>query len=275
MKTAILLLFAFIALVRAEEKIIPFDTLTVGVKTYTNCTVKALNAAEAMIRFEGGGAKVKTADLPAEAQQSLGYSSTTANAYFVDQKKKQEAFSKRAQADRANLAASEAPIGEPKNVRILKVINNYGFPTCSTDAGTIAIAGLPASIDIYYKTLESKRLNVIQYADELETKRKNLDRLDAITPTGASGNAAYVDAVMAKRTAINLAYQDLKEESTKLTHMSEAWKDMQSDGPRMTTISAQETGKAYGGCKVWNYVGPAILSNPAQSLVDSQRKSGN
>src|SRR4051812_4929564 len=56
------------------------ESLVVGATTYTNCTVKAFNAADAIISFNGGGAKVAISNLPPEIQAQLKYKPSDAAA---------------------------------------------------------------------------------------------------------------------------------------------------------------------------------------------------
>lgn len=50
--------------------------------SYTNCTVQAENPAQAIIRYDGGGAFVKTALLPKNVQDALHYDPQKAQAYL-------------------------------------------------------------------------------------------------------------------------------------------------------------------------------------------------
>jgi hypothetical protein len=67
-----------------------YATLEVGGKVYTNCTIELRNPAEAILWFDGGGARVKIEVLPGSVQKQLHYSPEAAQRFWDDQKQEQQ-----------------------------------------------------------------------------------------------------------------------------------------------------------------------------------------
>jgi hypothetical protein len=60
-----------------------FSTIEIAGKTFTNCTIRVLNPAQAIVRFDGGGATVSLADLPEDMREQFNYNPTNAAAYLA------------------------------------------------------------------------------------------------------------------------------------------------------------------------------------------------
>src|SRR5437868_3154298 len=78
-----------------------FETLTIGQKTYTNCTLKTINAAQGIVLYPGGGSRISLADLPADVQSKIGFSTDSAQSFESDQQKQKADQIKRVKAAQA------------------------------------------------------------------------------------------------------------------------------------------------------------------------------
>jgi uncharacterized protein YjbI with pentapeptide repeats len=63
---------------------------------------------------------------------------------------------------------------------------------------------------------------------DIEARESQINRADAVTPVGASGDPAYVNAVMAQRAQVNLAAVDLIQAKKRLAKMKQDYADKYS-----------------------------------------------
>jgi hypothetical protein len=112
MKNIIILIGAFLIIpnppVNAVEVSVPL--LEVGGIAHSNCTVKSSTPAEVIVLYDGGGAKVKMADLPPELRAKFNYDSNAAKAFIDAAQQKKQAQNVQYEAQVANALAHQVPL---------------------------------------------------------------------------------------------------------------------------------------------------------------------
>jgi hypothetical protein len=239
MKTITIFGMVLWALVAQAQTNITFETLTVGNRTFTNCTVRRLNAADAIVTFADGGTRVAISNLPPDLQKQFGYDPAAAEAERAAQEARiQQQKLAAAQAAEAR-RAREAELRANAQVITVESIGDplVGKYKCEIDPGGIVLlADIP----------ENVRSVVLQK----QQLRAEIDRLKnmriTVTATDASGDA------VASQISADTALQNAKDErDERIANAKEKLRDLEK---KSAECRAYYTGQDYGGYPTWQCV---------------------
>lgn len=110
----------------------------------------------------------------------------------------------------------------------------------------VLLLNSPKDIEAMLAKRQKLSTEVALEQQTLTRERERVERLDAITPTSASGDPGYVESVMAQRRKVN-------EDAVKLKHnterLEEKVKELSTLEEKISAFSdyAMLTGKTYGG----------------------------
>lgn len=154
--------------------------------------------------------------------------------------------------------APTAAKAEPDRLRIMAILENYGFLKCQSDKGEVMVANLPASITQQFTAVKQMEDQVARFEDEVDADRVAALRADANAPTYAAGTPAYVNRQMARRKQANNMVIDATEKAKDLRSVQANLQKARIKALAAGSISAVETGQKYAGLKVYRYLGPYV-----------------
>lgn len=166
------------------------------------------------------------------------------------------------ESNRLDLAAEGAALW--KEVEVVKLegtVSTGGrYKKCAVKgkevSGTIVIELLPPPVEVILNNRNQQASQIADLADRIENKDRAVARADAVTPTGAGGDAAYVNAVMAQRAQVNLAIVDLAQAKADLAKLETAYADYIDQTRAATIVKVKNTGIVYMGSAVWECFDP-------------------
>ncbi len=150
----------------------------------------------------------------------------------------------------------ERPLAHWKEVRITQCLGKIGTHTkCAAviegQAKTVLISNIKPETVARIAKVDALLAYTSKEAERLKREADRIERLDAVTPTGASGNANYVNAVMAQREQVNLAAVNLKRAQEALeAKQDETLKLLEEI--KQDSDFAMFTGQKYAGLEVWD-----------------------
>jgi hypothetical protein len=156
-----------------------------------------------------------------------------------------------------------APQQSSRRIRVYEVISGFGALTrkCRTDIGEIWIPGLPGQVEDYLAEVRKLKAEEAEFRAKVEAYDRDARRASAVAATGASGDPAYVEAVMRQRAEANLMLENARDASANLVKMQanlSAWEKVKEERTTILAVSARPG--------VWNYVGMASTGPPSQAL---------
>ena len=127
--------------------------------------------------------------------------------------------------------------------------------------GEILIQLLPASVEAILNSRNQQAAQIADLAERIENQDHAVQRADLVTPIGAGGDPAYVDAVMAQRKQVNLASLDVTDAKVNLAKLQAAYADYidktrAATTVKMITVKMKNIGFVYEGLPVWECFDP-------------------
>ena len=250
MKTKFALFFSLVTLtVWAQTN---FDVLVCKNASYTNATIVGATPAYLLVSHDHGVAKVALTNLPDSLHKHYHYDPDKAAAAAAAEKVRQVKNAK-ANAARAQYLASLR--GTNRVIRVIAVLDAFG--QCQTSVGRVYMLGLPGSVGDYLNRYYQLKASIADNQVRAENMARAADRADANAATGASGDQAYVNAVMAQRYQANNMVRDANEAAEDLSKMKANMSEMELGLVQNTAIVAYSTGTQYSGFPMWQCVGVA------------------
>jgi hypothetical protein len=229
-----------------------FDVLVCKNASYINATIMRATPSYLVVSHNDGISKVALTNLPFSLQQRYHYDPTNAAAAIAAEEKHRLDVIK-ARAEQAKYLASLR--GTNQVIQVKSVLDSFG--QCDTSAGRIYITGLPSSVSGYLAQYYQLKAAIADNQVRAENMARAADRADANAAVGASGDAAYVNAVMAKRQQANNMIQNANEAAENLSKMKSNLTEMKMGLIQNTTVVAFPTGQKSNGMDQWQCVGVA------------------
>jgi hypothetical protein len=172
------------------------------------------------------------------------------------------------ESNRVDLAAER--VKQWKEVEVVKLegVTSAGrYRRCIVQGkevnGEILIQLLPASVEAILNSRNQQAAQIADLAERIENQDHAVQRADLVTPIGAGGDPAYVDAVMAQRKQVNLASLDVTDAKVNLAKLQAAYADYidktrAATTVKMITVKMKNIGFVYEGLPVWEI----LLKNP-------------
>ncbi len=120
----------------------------------------------------------------------------------------------------------------------------------------ILVQLLPASVENILNSRNQQAAQIAELSDRIENRDWAVQRADAATPTTATGDPDYVNAIMAQRARVNLAIVDLNQAKSNLAKMQQAYADYLDSTRSDTILQMKNTGLVYEGLQVWECFDP-------------------
>ena len=151
----------------------------------------------------------------------------------------------------------ERPMKHWKRLQVLSVAPVSGWFKCQVKneadlEGQLLIANLPKMVVDYHGKLKQQYETMERLRAQIAAADAKVRRADAVTPTEAYGDRAYVDSVMAQRHQVNLANVQLQESKEQLSKLERDYREALEKGPGETKILAMFTGKKYSNLEIWD-----------------------
>lgn len=236
---------------QSQTNEIRFDVLETAQGTYTNAHITTHTANWVVVLHDNGGAKVFMTNLPASVQKLLGYDPAKAEAQAkaeADKKKRDDADS----LERRKYLASLA--GPVQTVRLISVIDAFGQCVIATSNGQqrVYMLGLPAGPKTFLMNYAKLKSDIDGYAAKAKRMAAAAARADANAATGASGDPAFVNAVMNQRTVANNMVINANDAADNLSDMKDRLSSMQLEVGDSTSFTAYDTGLVNNGIPSWS-----------------------
>lgn len=113
----------------------------------------------------------------------------------------------------------------------------------------VLMANLPTEAKNHFDKLQNLSARVSQLSTYVENEDRRIRQVDAVTPTGAAGNAAYVNAVMAQRAQVNYDAEVLRDRKRELDRLAS---ELEDEIKITVTDYAMFTGSKYSGLQIWD-----------------------
>jgi hypothetical protein len=124
MKAIIMLLFSA-GIASGQTNDAHFDVLrTLDGRSFKNATITRTTAAYAVVDFDGGGANVAFTNLPPDLQTRYHYDPAAAEQFWADLASKKRLSHQQEQKIVASMVKAMQTLGEPKRVRLVRVMPN-------------------------------------------------------------------------------------------------------------------------------------------------------
>lgn len=236
-----------------------------------HANVKVVRVTETMLIWRdtnsGNGGSVKLADLPENLRARLRFDPAKAAQVEQRNKEQQEAFLKQ----QAALEAQAAKLSHWEELAMLSMEpstwSRYRclVKTQQDERRTVLVANLPSEAASLPKQIADAQVKasalsqqIQTYAATIASRQSAVDRADAVTPVGASGDANYVNAVMAQRAQVNLAQVDLNNAADRLATMRIEYQDQLNNlsdlKRRLSAVKFRAffTGHYFDGLQLWD-----------------------
>jgi hypothetical protein len=165
------------------------------------------------------------------------------------------------ESNRVTLAAERSKQWkEVEVVRLEGAISAGRYKKCTVKgegvSGAALIQFLPSPVEAILVNRNQQAARIADLSYRIQNWDRAVRRADAVTPTGAVGDPGYVDAVMAQRGSVNLAYENLEDAKAALTKFQAAYADYLDTTKAATIVKIRRTGLLYGGEPVWECPDP-------------------
>ena len=231
------------------------STFRVGETLYRNVTVSKVTALDAIILFEGGGAKVPLSNCPAWFQERYGY----------DPKAATEAIQRNTAAKKPIRATQpRSATAEILGVTILEVTGYSPYLRCFAiggNGGEMFISGLPPEVTKFLKSI-----NDLENA--IGVKRTQID-LDESGTYDTAFNIPFPGETMPKMVLEkrkNITPADLERDKKELEKLEAKLEMMESQRALNASVYLQYTGQSYAKVPIYRCVGKPKASLPEKNL---------
>jgi hypothetical protein len=117
---------------------------------------------------------------------------------------------------------------------------------------TVLIASLPPALKPTLETCAKLQNEITRLSTYHAKASKEVAVANAVTPVGAAGTAAYVDAVMNQRAQVNLASLRVEELGDYIVALKERLEQEKEKSKELRVLLAMFTGKKYAGLEIWD-----------------------
>lgn len=164
-------------------------------------------------------------------------------------------------SNRLELAAARAGQWQPIEVIRLEGSASAGRYRRCLVRGTnvdevILVQMLPENVEAILKNRNAQASQIAALSHRIESRDWAVQRADAITPTTATGDPDYVNAVLAQRAQVNLAIVDLNQAKTNLARLEQSYADYLDQTRADTIVQMKKAGLIYEGLPVWECFDP-------------------
>lgn len=214
-----------------------YPRLLVGNKLYTDVEIVRVTGEVAVIKYEGGMARIAISNCPPEIQQELlgpaGLRTT--------------------KPDRADTAAVRAPgFGNFISANVVCIEGPMAAWTkcrlqVSNRTDMALIARLPESIGQYFANKAVFSNDVVKFAERVQKDADTVEMLRAELPRGGSPKSIGVKLA----GLLPALEQDLADKRAKLEQRQTGYRELLSHEPEMTRIKVRQTGQVYESITVW------------------------
>ena len=259
----LVLLFSCVGvLAQSTNEVIPI--FTSDGRTYTNARITSVNAAYAIVMFDGGGKRVKVEELPEPFRSKYYDPKAVEVARNVSEQKKREANERYAETSAA-LRQAEAWVGEDQKATVLRITGSYGYPKCmiQTTNGQFEaiIIGLPKSVAGYFDELNALNQKSISWSQRATADQLAADEAHARAPAFASGDAAFVQQAQAMIDQAARLQTVAAQSRQQAEDANAQYKALLKQSLSRLRVIVRPTGKVSGGTRLWEYRGNAPLPN--------------
>ena len=227
-----------------------FDILQTEQGNFTNATVTPATANSVMVLYNGGAVAVPFTNLSQEIQKHFGYDPAKAAA---DAEAYQKKMSEAREAARQAAIRAAALAGPVQKIQVSEIIDGFGRCRIQTANGEVKVrlGHIPKSLTDYFGNVKKQQSDIAAQKEYVADLRLKAKRALASSSDYAYGDVAYVNAVMAQRTAANNMSIDAEQANSKLEAMESKLEDLMMKKMTATTISAYSTGQFYGDLPCW------------------------
>lgn len=150
----------------------------------------------------------------------------------------------------------ERPLKHWKELQILEAEPMAGWFKCKVQmeglTRTNLIANLPPQARKVLQEINDTYVKLQKLRVQIAASEIAVRRADAVTPTGALGDRAYVDSVMNQRYQVNLAGAQLEEAKKILSQLEAKHREYMNSHLSETKVFAMFAGRKYGGLEIWD-----------------------
>ena len=226
-------------------------------------------------RADASGGRVSYTNMAPEILQRLGVPTNRIEMALARAGQRQKAMEAQ-QQQQAAVAAQAAKMSRWQELKIISIDfytwSRYKCAVAPINLGDkpvpsyILVDRLPDSLTAIPNQIRDEQAKLKQlseqiqiYAKAIANKQRAVDAADAVTPVGASGDAGYVDAVMAQRQQVNLAQLDVNQAMERLSAMKDEQQQHIENVISLqrkfdqTTLRLFFTGYMVNGLEIWTY----------------------
>jgi len=249
---AILLLSLFLA-IQAEAQTNFFPLLNVGATTYTNARITSVTAADAIVLFDGGGARVPLSNMPPHIQKQYGYDAGKAAKSLAEQTERNKKFFEANKKQNAELQRKDAWRGDLQAIRVRSVGRPIGswyqceIATTNGVKASVLLGKMPLEIKRYYERSAQLKKDIADRANYTRREAQRLSNLEDNSPSEApfdSPAGRRIRQMNIDSKALAASLQELKE-------WQGEYKEMLAGETTAITCFARPTAKSYGNLAIW------------------------
>lgn len=245
MKIALLILAASLT---ASAQTNFFPLLKAGGTTYTNATIRSVTAADAIVSFDGGGARVALSNLTPDLQKRFGYDPQKAKLALVKDAERRI----RSQRAEAELAAINAWRGDTSLATVVSIESQIaGTPKCiitvSNSTFAVLLTGLPASIRNFFSEKAQLENDIATRSANNEREKWRLSNLEDSLPSEASSDSPAGRAIH----QMNIDSKRLAQSCDQVAKMKDDLSELILKQGRLASCYVRQTAKQYAGIQIW------------------------
>jgi len=232
-----------------------YPVLKIGSQTYTNVHIGQVTPGDAIVFFDGGGARIALSNFPSWLQSRLNYHPKKAVQYLQQQQQKQQQLQQQEAAAQKALVAKElAARGPVENIKIEKMISDQ-FLITTEDGKQIQayVKLLPADIQQGFDQQNQLSKAIDTLAAKIEHDDRALRYESAWDPISIS-DPNYNDLETLRADVLNEAGERLTDERQHLDKLKDQLSKIQADTASKNITKAFFTGKLVGQTQIWECV---------------------